>query len=86
MRPLNSYILIKKVEESEKTNGGLFIPNTIDRGVKVTRGEVLAVNKDCVDLSVGDLVIYNKYAEHLTDKDTPDVVLVRIEDIEAIYG
>ena len=44
------------------------------------------MNKDCVDLSVGDLVIYNKYAEHLTDKDTPDVVLVRIEDIEAIYG
>lgn len=83
MRPLNSYILVKRLPDEQKI-GSIYISNTDNLGIKVHKGEVLAVNRDCEDLAVGDRIIYNKYAEHLSGMDDKDMILVRTEDIEAV--
>lgn len=88
MRPLNNYILVEKIENEQKTSGGLFIPVQGDSNVRVSRGTVVAVNPTCKDLAVGDKIIYNKFAEHPVGIDTEEYrnkIFVRIEDIEAIY-
>lgn len=83
MQPLNSYILVKRIPDDVK-QGSIYISNADSLGIKVHRGEVLAVNRDCKDLVIGDKIIYNKYAEHPTGMDDKDIILVRTEDIEAV--
>lgn len=82
MKPLNTYILVKKLDDECKI-GNLYIPNA-DSNVKVRQGIVMEVNSKCTELAVGDKIIYNKFAEHPTGSEDKSVILVRIEDIEAI--
>ena len=81
--PVNTYVLVKRLEGDNKY-GQIYLSVNADLGLKVHQGEVIAVNKDCKELAIGDKIIYNKYAEHLSGSDDSSVVLVRTEDIEAV--
>ena len=69
IRPLQDRILVKRIDEEEKTKGGIIIPDTAKekpsegKVVAVGKGKVLASGK-LVEPSVkpGDKVIYGKYA------------------------
>lgn len=90
IRPLSDKIVIKVVEDAEQTSGGIFIPDSAKE--KPQKGEVVAVgpgkvldsgNKEELDVKVGDIVLYAKYAG--TDVKMDDV-LYKILPIKDVLG
>lgn len=69
IRPLRDRVLVKRLEEEEKSKGGIIIPDTAKE--KPMEGEVVAVGKGRVlddgkvqpiEVKVGDRVLFAKYA------------------------
>ena len=69
IRPLHDRIIVKRVEEEEKTKGGIIIPDTAKE--KPMEGKVVAVGKgkvledgkvQALDIKVGDRVLFGKYS------------------------
>ncbi len=69
IRPLQDRVIVKRVEEEEKTKGGIIIPDTAKE--KPMEGKVIAVGKGKVledgkihplDVKAGDRVLFGKYA------------------------
>ena len=69
VRPLQDRILVKRVEEEERTKGGIIIPDTAKE--KPIEGEVIAVGTGKVDdkgtqhplqVKKGDRVLFGKYS------------------------
>ncbi len=69
VRPLQDRILVKRLEEEEKTKGGIIIPDTAKE--KPVEGEVIAVGNgkvtdkgDIRPLAVkkGDRILFGKYS------------------------
>ena len=88
IRPLYDRIYVERLEVSERTQGGLYIPEGAKE--KGQTGKVLATGTGKVDTSgkqlplqvkVGDVVFFGKYAG--TDLDENHLVL-REEDVLAI--
>ena len=69
IRPLGNKLVIKLIEDTEKTEGGIFIPDSAKE--KPQKGEVVAVGpgktledgkKDEMGVKVGEIVLFAKYA------------------------
>ena len=84
-RPLGDRILIKRVEQEEKTASGLIIPDAAKE--KAQTGAVIAVgpgrkNNDGhltpLDVKIGDVVYFGKYAGTEADEE---YLIVREDDI-----
>lgn len=69
IKPLADRIVIKVIEDSEQTSGGIFIPDNAKE--KPQKGEVVAVGggktlesgeKEPMEVKVGDVVLYAKYS------------------------
>jgi chaperonin 10 Kd subunit len=58
---LGKRILIKQTEQEEVTKSGIVLPGTASKEKPII-GEVLAVGKKIEEVSVGDKVIFEKYA------------------------
>lgn len=91
LRPLQDRIIVKRVEEETKTAGGLFIPETAKE--KPQRGEIVAVGNGKktedgkvlpLDVKVGDLVLFGKYAGTEIKVDNEDFLMMREDDILAV--
>ncbi|RII27458.1 MAG: co-chaperone GroES [Geobacter sp.] len=91
LRPLQDRIIVKRVEEETKTAGGLFIPETAKE--KPQRGEIVAVGNGKktedgkvlpLDVKVGDLVLFGKYAGTEIKVDGDDFLMMREDDILAV--
>ncbi|MCK5227940.1 MAG: co-chaperone GroES, partial [Desulfobulbaceae bacterium] len=68
IRPLNDRILVKRLEEEEKTKGGIIIPDSAKE--KPAEGEIIAVgpgktndkgDRVPVEVKAGDRVLFSKY-------------------------
>jgi chaperonin GroES len=90
IRPLQDRLIVKRLEEDEKTASGLYIPDSAKE--KPQQGKVLAVGKGKVredgtiqpiDLSVGDVVLFGKYSGQEIKVDGDDVLIMREDDV---YG
>ena len=88
IRPLHDRVLIKRVEEEQKTKGGIIIPDTAKE--KPMQGEVIAVGPgarnekgDLVapDVKVGDRVLFGKWSGTEVKVDGEDVVIMKESDI-----
>jgi chaperonin GroES len=91
LRPLQDRIIVKRVEEETKTAGGLFIPETAKE--KPQRGEIVAVGNGKktedgkvlpLDVKVGDIVLFGKYAGTEIKVDGDDFLMMREDDILAV--
>lgn len=69
IRPLSDKLVIKVIEDTEQTSGGIFIPDSAKE--KPQKGEVVAVGpgkcledgkKEEMEVKVGEIVLYAKYA------------------------
>jgi chaperonin GroES len=68
VRPLHDRVIVKRIEEEEKTSGGIIIPDTAKE--KPQRGKVIAAGPGrpedgkviALDVKAGDLVLFGKYA------------------------
>jgi len=92
VKPLQDRLVIKPVEEEQKTSGGIIVPDTATKE-KPVRGEVIAVgpgkfDKDGkrmpMDVKVGDEVMYGKYAGTEFKQDNQKLLIVEYNDILAI--
>ena len=88
IRPLNDRILVKRLEEEEKTAGGIIIPDSAKE--KPAEGEIIAVGpgklndageRVAVDLKVGDRVLFSKYGGTDVKLDGEDYLIMREDDI-----
>ena len=91
IRPLHDRVLIKRLEEEDKTAGGLFIPDTAKE--KPIRGKVIAVgagkrDKDGkvqgLEVKAGDKVLFSKYSGTEVKIDGDEHLIMREEDLLAI--
>ena len=90
-RPLHDRVLIRRVEQEEKTSGGIIIPDTAKE--KPMEGEVIAVGGGAVkedgsvrplDVKAGDRVLFAKWAGTEVKIDGEDLVIMRESDIMGI--
>lgn len=94
IRPLGDRILVKPLEEEEKTRGGIVLPDTISKE-KPQLGEVLALGPGRTNdegktfplpFKIGDMVVYAKYSgTDLKDDEDEDYLLLSEKDILAIF-
>ena len=88
IRPLQDRILVKRVEEEEKTKGGIIIPDTAKE--KPQEGKVVAVGGGKVteegkvlplDVKKGDRILFSKYAGTEVTLDGEEHLILREDDV-----
>jgi len=88
IRPLQDRVIVKRVEEEEKTKGGIIIPDTAKE--KPMEGKVIAAGKGKVledgkihalDVKAGDRVLFGKYAGTEVKIDGEEHLIMREDDI-----
>jgi len=88
IRPLQDRLILKRVEEEEKTKGGIIIPDSAKE--KPQEGEIIAVGpgkvtddgkKIPMDVKKGDRVLFSKYAGTEIKIDGEDHLIMREDDI-----
>ena len=93
IRPLQDRVLVKRIDEEEKTKGGIIIPETAKE--KPQEGQVVAVGKGKVgedgktralDVKKGDRVLFGKYSGSEVTLDGEEHLILREEDILGILG
>jgi chaperonin GroES len=91
LKPLQDRIVIKVIEDTEQTAGGIFIPDSAKE--KPQKGEVVAVGegktndkceKEPMGVNVGDIVLYAKYAGTEVKMDGVEYKILSIKDALAI--
>jgi len=91
VRPLHDRILVRRIAETEKTRGGLIIPDTAKE--KPTEGEVIAVGSGRVgddgslrplDLHAGDRVLFGKYSGAEIEVEGGEHLIIREDDVLAV--
>ena len=91
IRPLHDRLIVKRLEEEEKTKGGIIIPDTAKE--KPIEGKVNAVgqgrmNKDGkkvpMDVKKGDRILFAKYAGTEVKIDGEEHLMMREDDVLAI--
>ncbi len=90
-RPLGDRVLIRRVEEEQKTKGGIIIPDTAKE--KPQEGEVIAVGPGvrddagkihALDLKAGDRVLFGKWSGSEIKLDDEDLLVMKESDVLGI--
>ena len=90
-RPLQDRVLIRRIEEEEKTKGGIIIPDTAKE--KPMEGEVIAAGPGArgddgalhpLDVKVGDRVLFGKWSGTEIKIDGEDLVVMKESDIMGV--
>jgi len=93
VRPLHDRVIVKRIEEEEKTKGGIIIPDTAKE--KPIEGKVIAVGdgkttedgkRIPLQVKKGDRVLFGKYAGTEIQLDGEEHLIMREDDIVAIVG
>jgi len=91
IRPLQDRVLVKRLEEVEKTKGGIIIPDTAKE--KPIEGKVIAVGIGYVqkdgkvrelEVKKGDRVLFGRYSGTEVQIDGEEHLIMREDDILAI--
>jgi chaperonin GroES len=88
IRPLHDRVIVQRLEEEERTKGGIIIPDTAKE--KPQEGKVIAVGpgkilengtKIPLDVKVGDRVLFGKYAGTEIKIEGEEYLMMREDDI-----
>ncbi len=88
IRPLQDRVIVVRVQEEEKTKGGIIIPDTAKE--KPQEGKVIAVGKGKVndagklvplDVKAGDRILFGKSSGTEVVVDGEDYLIMREDDI-----
>jgi len=91
VRPLHDRLLVKRIEEEARTQGGLIIPDTAKE--KPMEGKVVAVGKGKVDedgklrpldVHQGDRVLFTKYSGTEVQLAGDEHLIIREDDVLAV--
>jgi chaperonin GroES len=87
-RPLHDRVVVRRIEEDERTKGGIIIPDTAKE--KPQQGEVLAVGPGALDekgavqpleVKAGDRVLFGKWSGTEVKIDDEDLLIMKESDI-----
>jgi chaperonin GroES len=87
-RPLQDRVLIRRLDQDEKTSGGIIIPDTAKE--KPMEGEVIGAGPGArdekgelhpLDVKIGDRVLFGKWAGTEVKIDGEDLVIMKESDI-----
>ena len=76
-RPLHDRVAVRRVEEDQKTAGGIIIPDTAAE--KPTQGEIVPL-----DVKVGDRILFGKWSGTEVKVDGEDLLIMKESDIMAV--
>ena len=80
--PLGDRVVLKQVVAEETTKSGIVIPGQSKE--KPQQAKIIAAGPEAENVSVGQTVIYSKYAGTTVELDDADYIIVKQEDILAI--
>lgn len=87
-RPLHDRVLVRRVQEEEKTKGGIIIPNSAKE--KPQEGEIVAAGSGArneagaivaLDVKAGDRVLFGKWSGTEVRVDGEDLLIMKKSDI-----
>jgi chaperonin GroES len=90
-RPLHDRVLVKRVEQEEKTAGGIIIPDTAKE--KPMEGKVIAVGSGTIsedgkvrplDVKAGDRVLFGKWSGTEVKIDGEELIIMKESDLLGI--
>ncbi len=90
-RPLHDRVLVKRVEQEEKTAGGIIIPDTAQE--KPSEGKIVAVGSGArrddgtivpLDVKAGDLVLFGKWSGTEVTVDGDDLLIMKESDLMGV--
>lgn len=93
VRPLHDRILVRRMEEDEKTAGGIIIPDSAKE--KPQRGEIVATGKGRItedgktlplEVKAGDKILFSKYAGTELKLEGTEFLMMREEDILGVFN
>lgn len=93
VRPLHDRILVKRMEEEERTAGGIFIPDTAKE--KPSKGQIVATGKGKVledgkvlplEVKIGDQILFSKYAGTELKLEGSEYLMMREEDVLGVIN
>ena len=92
IKPLSDHILIEAMPQEEKTETGIFLPETVEKerpeqgkvvavgtGKKLSSGKVIPL-----DVKKGDVVLFTKYGPNEIKVNGKEYLIAKQEDILAI--
>ncbi len=91
IRPLHDRVLVKRLQEEEKTKGGIIIPDTAKE--KPQTGEIMAAGPGKrqedgklvpLDVKTGDKVLFSKYAGTEIKVEGEELLIMREDDIMGV--
>ena len=91
IRPLYDRIVVKRIEQQEQLQGGLYIPDTAKE--KPQEGEVMAVGKGKrledgkvvpLDVQVSDRILFGKYSGSDIKLDSEEYLIMREDEVFGI--
>ncbi|MEE8295711.1 MAG: co-chaperone GroES [Sphingomonadales bacterium] len=92
-RPLHDRVLVRRVENEEKTAGGIIIPDTAQE--KPSQGEVLAVGSGTksedgkvtpLDVKKGDRILFGQWSGSEVKVDGEELLIMKESDILGILS
>lgn len=92
IKPLNDYIILKRLSKEEITESGIILPDTVDKE-RPDQGEVVAVGsgkllengqRSVMEVKVGDKVMFKKYAPDEIKIDKVEYLVIRMDDVVGI--
>ena len=90
-RPLHDRVVVRRIEEDERTKGGIIIPDTAKE--KPQQGEIVAVGPGApdekgvvhsLDVKPGDRVLFGKWSGTEVKLDGQDLLIMKESDIMGI--
>lgn len=83
IRPLGKRIVVKPQKQEEKTQGGIYLPDTASKE-KPQKGEVIAVGPDFKGVKKGDIVIFAKYSGAEVKIEGEEYIVLGKDDVLAV--
>ncbi len=92
-RPLHDRVLLRRIEQNEKTAGGIIIPDTAKE--KPMEGEVVAVGSGlrdesgkviALDVKAGDRVLFSKWSGTEVNLNGEELLVMKESDIMGILA
>jgi len=92
IKPLSDHVLIEAMPQEEKTESGIFLPETVEKE-KPEQGKVIAVGTGkklssgkviSLDVKKGDVVLFTKYGPNEIKVNGKEYLIAKEEDILAI--
>ena len=90
-RPLHDRVVVRRIDEDQKTAGGIIIPDTAAE--KPQTGEVIAVGPgargdsgkiEALDVKSGDKVLFGKWSGTEVKIDNQDLLIMKESDIMGV--